>query len=79
MKAVKCPVCDGSGKYRATDGNGAWVESPCHGCGGKGWVTVPDDDAGGYRYVPTYPQFPYYPTYPSWPWPLNEPIITYFR
>lgn len=31
MRAVRCPVCNGSGKY-----NG----ETCHGCGGKGWVEV---------------------------------------
>jgi len=30
-KAVKCPVCEGSGKYKKKE---------CHGCDGKGWVSI---------------------------------------
>jgi hypothetical protein len=33
MKAQLCPVCNGSGKYDNKE---------CHGCYGKGWVTVPE-------------------------------------
>ena len=48
MKAEICPVCWGRGTYCNHD-----VKMPlhlhlacptCHGCGGKGWVTVPEDD-----------------------------------
>lgn len=36
MKAVICPVCNGSGK--------ACIVSPsCHGCDGLGWVAVEED------------------------------------
>ena len=34
MRAQLCPVCTGSGKYK---------NERCHGCNGKGWVTVPED------------------------------------
>ena len=33
MNVEKCPVCNGSGKYKKKE---------CHGCDGKGWVTIPD-------------------------------------
>ena len=36
MKAVLCPVCNGSGVLCS----GA---CGCHGCGGLGWVAVPED------------------------------------
>ena len=48
-KAVKCPVCEGSGSV--------FIPSPpdsssivgsysiCHGCGGKGWVEVKENDS----------------------------------
>ena len=42
MSVQICPVCNGSGKYtppwdkRTT---GCPMETVCHGCGGKGWVT----------------------------------------
>ena len=40
-----CPVCKGSGNTRKK--NKASNEGPrdCHGCGGKGWVEVSDDNA----------------------------------
>jgi hypothetical protein len=34
MKAVICPVCGSVGKTK---------EQVCHGCYGRGWVTVPED------------------------------------
>lgn len=65
MKAVICPVCNGSGKYRATDSGGAWVESTCHGCCGKGWVEVNESA----QTVITYPAYPTYP-FPGTIWPV---------
>lgn len=57
-----CPVCKGE-----RDGK------PCHGCGGKGWVTIEDN------YQPWYPQ----PIYPA-PWhpgfytiPTHNPDVPY--
>jgi len=56
--AEKCPVCDGSGQYEFRE---------CHGCGGKGWITVEDCNLG---HVPNFIQpyyTPYYPSYiPEW-------------
>lgn len=52
----RCPVCEGSGKgvLAWTEGSAAMGEVgnsvlrhyPCHGCGGKGWVTVEDKSDG---------------------------------
>ena len=50
-----CPVCQGSGKYRKViDPNGMGYkntsvglcsyETTCHGCNGKGWVVVDDNE-----------------------------------
>jgi len=40
MHAEKCPVCCGTGKI-ANDGKTTdATDKVCHGCGGKGWVTV---------------------------------------
>ena len=44
MEAQKCPVCDGSGKYK---------DKTCHGCDGKGWVEV------GVDYPPPLPYNPF--------------------
>ena len=45
--AEVCPVCKGTGKYKDyTNCNYSatiYVEKTCHGCAGKGWVTVIDD------------------------------------
>ena len=46
-KAQICPVCMGRGKYGpiaiiALSENKSDEEPNCHGCGGTGWVTVPD-------------------------------------
>ena len=58
MKAVKCPVCDGSGKYKKKE---------CHGCAGKGWVSVGID----------YPPYNPYPIYPD-PCPVYPDKWTYY-
>lgn len=43
-KPHKCPVCDGKGQcYNSpSDGPAVLYEiyKTCHGCGGRGWVTV---------------------------------------
>lgn len=43
MKAVRCPVCAGTGKYLAVSDSTGGVYSPCYacyGCDGKGRVEV---------------------------------------
>ncbi len=48
MKAVICPVCNGTGKiYDQPDWGSAAVDTfprKCHGCNGGGWVAVPEDN-----------------------------------
>ena len=43
-----CPVCKGTGIYKhyrdyfeMTSGI-CYLEQTCHGCGGKGWIVVPE-------------------------------------
>lgn len=56
MKAVICPVCNGTGDYP----NLAKNTLTCHGCNGKGWVEVQEDLSVIY-YSPVW--------YPTWyPW-----------
>ena len=46
MKAVLCPVCNGSGRVWGGFESGTVPEAHCHGCaewGSKGWVVVPDE------------------------------------
>jgi DnaJ-class molecular chaperone len=40
----KCPVCNGCGKNWNLDDGITEVTFPrtCHGCSGKGWITIPD-------------------------------------
>ena len=65
MKAVKCPICKGSGKAlrkgcKPTKIIGHFTllaaimnEITCHGCGGKGWVEVSEGDCSPwYRICP---------------------------
>ena len=56
--AEKCPVCNGTGKISTGNSSTAGpVEEVCHGCGGKGWVTV--EDSWGYYSPSTLT--PFYP------------------
>lgn len=47
MHAERCPVCCGTGKKIQKDLTPqSWfpvAKTPCHGCGGSGWVEVRDD------------------------------------
>ena len=43
MKAVLCPVCNGTGVYQWPDIQGAFCPRECHGCEGFGWVEVSED------------------------------------
>ena len=67
MKAVKCPVCDGSGKVKDPNydpgATGEQQNVTCHGCSGKGWVEVNED----YRFEPINP-YPYDPWRTPRPW-----------
>ena len=79
MKAVKCPVCNGTGKLckETSDSTDiSKIEVTCHGCNGRGWVEVHDD------YTP-YPEpnpMPYpipeddwwRKIYPFHPWRTND-------
>lgn len=43
MKAVKCPVCNGTGKvepYPNYSSSNTSSKITCNGCNGKGWVEV---------------------------------------
>jgi hypothetical protein len=55
MHAERCPVCVGTGKIE---------KETCHGCNGKGWVEVSDNNNYYYPYV-SY-RYPDYPP-PLWP------------
>lgn len=62
-KAVTCPVCFGTGKWRKAIVDS---EETCHGCGGRGWVEVADDLTPFTPYIPPYSP-PYYPPYDPYP------------
>lgn len=51
MKAVLCPVCNGGGTI-PTSGTAVAPEKTCHGCDGKGWVTVPEDPKENIYLIP---------------------------
>jgi len=65
--AKLCPVCKGTGKY---------MEKRCHGCFGKGWVTVGTDYPPACPRPCPAPQTPYWePWRPSLPSPYPSPFI----
>ncbi len=68
MHSEICPICGGKGKVKNTEPT-AGAEIGCHGCGGKGWIEVRNDNSVGIQ-----PQ-PYYPT----PWLPPIPNITYWH
>ena len=69
-RAEKCPICEGEGKLV-----GLLPEDKhtCHGCGGKGWVEIQDQQQ---RYVP-YPPYRLYPLTPN-PFPARPYIREIF-
>ena len=62
--AEKCVICHGDGKINLDN-----RKKKCHGCEGKGWVTIHDKT----EYYPYYPQ-PYYDPYPTYPQPTWTPF-----
>ena len=50
--AEKCPICHGRGKltyqlyYGESFTSGGMIDHMCHGCNGKGWVEVNDNNMG---------------------------------
>ena len=48
MKAEICPVCKGIGKYieylNYSTNTAPDIQRTCHGCDGKGWVLVPEEE-----------------------------------
>ena len=58
--AELCPVCAGRGVIKEYPSEESTQTNPntkvCHGCGGKGWVTVLDANDGC-----SQPCIPYYP------------------
>ena len=61
-KAVKCPVCEGTGKVAIYAGPTRDID--CHGCEGKGWVEVAEDEWQPLRleyYPPMLFCEPFYP------------------
>ena len=65
-RAEICPVCSGTGVYPKLDPDDKTQVTPnlCHGCQGKGWISVED------TYPPYYPYYPYFPHYPYYPYTI---------
>ena len=83
MHAEVCPLCGGTGKKENWNPQvTAPLSETCHGCGGLGWISVPDE--GGSPSPPPawpWPHSPWNPTYspypPSYPydqWICGEPV-----
>lgn len=43
MHSEICPVCGGTGIYKEYQNYSSWtyMAKTCHGCSGRGWITVP--------------------------------------
>ena len=56
-----CPICHGKGELTTYDesSTGNRTTKTCHGCNGKGWITVEDNYPKPYQPYP--PPNPYYP------------------
>lgn len=80
MKAVQCPVCNGTGLKAVIPVMEKCETVPCHGCNGKGWVEV----GGEITPQPFNPFWPWSPQVPSspptWTWteyyPPPNPMAT---
>jgi len=59
--AEVCPICGGSGAIGAAIGYipGTATDPICHGCGGCGWVSVPDEPQGEWGPTVPYDYNPY--------------------
>jgi len=72
MHAEKCPVCDGEGSLAGVLPD---EKRTCHGCEGRGWVTVGREFLQT-PYIPMpYPVYPDSAWYPRWPeitWTCNH-------
>jgi len=65
--AEKCLICLGDGVIEQMGVHSKLVEIKCHGCEGKGWITIHDK----VEYQPV-PQFPSpFDTYPWWTQPVT--------
>lgn len=57
-----CPICKGCGIYKEyydyVNTTGAFSQRTCHGCNGKGWITVPDSYPS-YRHPDLGPEIMY--------------------
>jgi len=69
----KCVICNGDGKIPSATlkPTKKVFKEKCHGCSGKGWVTIHDR----IDYTNPYPQWqPYFPTYPYDPINPTGPV-----
>jgi len=44
MHSERCPLCHGEGKYIPEGWSIPIYNQPCHGCNGKGWIEVKDEE-----------------------------------
>ena len=58
MHAEMCPVCHGKGKIwkPLENSTSPGYDVTCHGCGGRGWISVEDAHCHDYYWYP-YPHY----------------------
>lgn len=74
MKAVQCPVCNGTGLKAVIPVTEKCETLPCHGCNGKGWVEVGDQEIR-HEYIPPRHGYLPYDTWGGW-YPPPNPMAT---
>lgn len=78
--AEMCPVCGGSGKVGPGGGDTSTCPQlkDCHGCGGKGWIEVGNDNIPVLYPVPVPTPAPSPSPWQLVPYYPNLPLVTWF-
>ncbi len=72
MKAVRCPICVGTGTYWEVNHDASppvGYYRTCHGCEGKGWVEVHEEEHNKPWYPAIIPSGDWPAYYPGEDWP----------
>ena len=78
-KPFVCVICNGSGKVDPEEGSASKAKITCHGCGGKGWIVVPEEAPQPVPFPDKPIPFPYYiPDHEPYPSPFRHRYPSYW-